>query len=1450
MYAVVTLQESDEVMVVASNWLSPDKKQCYWPPFRSTEKCTEAVQNRIKPETGGKPWEKLNINLHWENVTFEKAKEGQKQIKEQKKQESLVCERDLSMDTQTINFLTWNVNGLKHRDQKFQELQNAHIVFFQETHIGIGDENIIDSYKDEWYIFYTKYTSSSKGTAILVRKTLDFEHISDEKDHCGAYVVLKCKLNGQLYTLVSVYNHQTDTKTLDKLSRYLQSMTTGLLVIGGDFNTVLNRFTDKKWSKITNRTHSKLLLFVEKFMKSLQLVDVWRRKNPIKQDYTYYIKDSPVSRLDYFFVPEECMWRVRSCEIRDLKMVRDVYYKDHQPVSLEINNITPFQKDPQIQVIFQWLNLKKDLLPDEMGLLVGEESSHAVSEVDIVSAVNSLQVSDTPRPDGIPATSYKDQIQDLIPYIKMLYDRIHRGAFNCSEKHFNETVKCPHDDSQHFFNVDFLIIATILARRLEDVMETLPKGRIPKDSATVMITPKTHYALISLSCIKNELQQQKRSNPTLSQDLLIIENLLSDASKDFSDEKYKVLHQGCPLTPGLLMLALKSYATQLFGHLENFGVFIFKQSVIVCFQSDDLEIVKATVESSTNEVYEIEILSGGNGELLQLTCLGKDEDWDEWITEAFGNNEAESEENDFKADERDDESKMCEETDHAKILENEHQSVALDGRSDIFSETPVEKMDSFHGMKKNPPPLLPVPLQPGTSSDGRSNHCTMPNQGTKRKRDHESSDSPLTADMEIMGNAKKIMKRVTDNLVHTIIMHNDIISKINKMYTVNRKKATIGIFGRTGEGKSSLLSAILGEKDLLPSGCFGACTSVVTQVEANLTDSNYTAEIEFISKEEWEKELKDLFRDLQDDSEDRNEDLIEIAEEKITALYGADADQKTLEELKKDDKYTEIEKLMSNSKKTISKSDMSEFASDVAQFIQHSKSSPGDWYWPLVKSVTIKIPDCRELLEHIVIVDIPGTGDCNKTRDDLWKSKLRECSSVWIVSGINRATDDKDPWGILKHCSEELGPGGECKHINFICTKTDDINPVSYMRSARLPHTKDKVENLQIKDKDQKILCIRHRNEEAKTKMKEKFEKSEIKKKFRTDNDFLQVFTVSSNAFFDTSLNLESAETEIPKLQDVLRSINKSINRELTRDYVSEAKGVLSLIQSVQLDTDKKAAEMKVTVRMDLENNLKAALSEMDKYFDSIYNDLEKCLSKGVEESVQKCVASAKALVAPKKDGRGFHKTLQALCKNYGCYWQKNRDAVLDLNKKLANPLHENIYDNFSQIFPVSGKTGRSVEEQIDKFTIIQSDPAHLRSSVIRHIQNFIKTVETRLKASLIRETVELKKEIYSSIIKTIQNEMAPCYEKAAALTGIGSMKERQDMLVNRVDEKKHHMFDKAKMEMLKKLKRLKMNIKYVLESGLKKAMDLSLSQSSNMKLMDVSREIVQMEALLKQLSD
>nr|XP_009292289.1 uncharacterized protein LOC100006143 isoform X3 [Danio rerio] len=114
MYAVVTLQDSDEVMVVSSNWLSLDKKLCYWPPFKSPEKCIEAVQNRHKPETGGKPWEKLNISFHRECVTFDQAKVGQKEVKEQKERSYLLATGFPGIKRQRVeNFQGMSINPLQ-----------------------------------------------------------------------------------------------------------------------------------------------------------------------------------------------------------------------------------------------------------------------------------------------------------------------------------------------------------------------------------------------------------------------------------------------------------------------------------------------------------------------------------------------------------------------------------------------------------------------------------------------------------------------------------------------------------------------------------------------------------------------------------------------------------------------------------------------------------------------------------------------------------------------------------------------------------------------------------------------------------------------------------------------------------------------------------------------------------------------------------------------------------------------------------------------------------------------------------------------------------------------------------------------------------------------------------------------------------------------------------------
>lgn len=81
-------------------------------------------------------------------------------------------------------------------------------------------------------------------------------------------------------------------------------------------------------------------------------------------------------------------------------------------------------------------------------------------------------------------------------------------------------------------------------------------------------------------------------------------------------------------------------------------------------------------------------------------------------------------------------------------------------------------------------------------------------------------------------------------------------------------------------------------------------------------------------------------------------------------------------------------------------------------------------------------------------------------------------------------------------------------------------------------------------------------------------------------------------------------------------------------------------------------------------------------------------------------------------------------------------------------------------------------------------------------------------------------------------------------------MKMRQELLISTVDKIKQDMFNEAKVEVLKKLNNLKLDIKSALETGLQEAIERSKSKTSNNKRKDVSREIEQLERLLDQLYD
>lgn len=54
------------------------------------------------------------------------------------------------------------------------------------------------------------------------------------------------------------------------------------------------------------------------------------------------------------------------------------------------------------------------------------------------------------------------------------------------------------------------------------------------------------------------------------------------------------------------------------------------------------------------------------------------------------------------------------------------------------------------------------------------------------------------------------------------------------------------------------------------------------------------------------------------------------------------------------------------------------------------------WYWPLVKCVTVRVPDYK--FQHVTLIDLPGNGDTNKSRDRIWKAVLNlTLTSVYDV---------------------------------------------------------------------------------------------------------------------------------------------------------------------------------------------------------------------------------------------------------------------------------------------------------------------------------------------------------------------------------------------------------------------------------------------------------------------
>ena len=381
------------------------------------------------------------------------------------------------------------------------------IYFLQETHTNeLSEEKWKSSWKGDLYLAHGK--TNSKGVAILIHEKLPVEVLEQIVDEGGRYIALKVKMNDEILLLCNCYfptkSHQQDQiKLLNELTDMLLGYADLPLVIGGDFNVVLNPELEKSNYDNSDIDSKRFRAALLSFLEIFNLEDIIRNITPTKKIYTWHNKNIS-TRLDYLFMSDQLTNYASEYNIKSAP------YTDHDIVTVKLKSFNSIPKGHGT-----WkLNVR---------LLSNQEY------------VRNIKTTITESYDEVK--NYEDK-GFILDYIKM---KVRTASIYLSKKIKSEENKL---ENSYIAELDRLN-KSLANSHSSDILEEI---EVIKKELEKIQTIKTNGAIIRSKILKLEdgeknssyflsLEKQRQKSKVISQ--LQTENNLTQEPKDIMNELHK-----------------------------------------------------------------------------------------------------------------------------------------------------------------------------------------------------------------------------------------------------------------------------------------------------------------------------------------------------------------------------------------------------------------------------------------------------------------------------------------------------------------------------------------------------------------------------------------------------------------------------------------------------------------------------------------------------------------------------------------------------------------------------------------------------------------------------------------------------------------------------------------------------------------------------------------------